>query len=140
MKRSPGPGGSVTSASHSTTSPCPMLLVAVSTMRRFISCIGLWMPGVSKSTIWAPGRFTTARMRLRVVWGLSETIATFWPTSRFTRVDLPTFGRPTTVTKPARKGTTTASLTPGSRPAARRKRTRLTRCFSAASTSTSNPR
>ena len=118
MKRSPGPGGSVTSTSHSTTSPCPMLRVAVSTMRRFISCIGLWMPGVSKSTICAPGRFTTARMRLRVVWGLSETIATFWPTSRFTRVDLPTFGRPTTVTKPARNGRTTgASLTPGSPPA-----------------------
>ena len=73
-------------------------------MRRFISCIGLWMPGVSKSTIWAPGRFTTARMRLRVVCGLSETIATFWPTSRLTSVDLPTFGRPTTVTKPARNG------------------------------------
>ena len=116
MKRSPGPGGSVTSTSHSTTSPWPMLLVAVSTMRRFISCIGLWMPGVSKRTICAPGRFTTARMRLRVVWGLSETMATFWPTSRLTRVDLPTLGRPITVTNPARNGTTTGSLTRGSRP------------------------
>ena len=92
MKRSPGPRLRATSFSHSTTSPWPMLRWAVSTMRRFISCIGLWMPGVSNSTICAPGRFTTARMRLRVVWGLSETMATFWPTRRFTRVDLPTFG------------------------------------------------
>ena len=117
-----------------------MLRVAVSTMRRFISCIGLWMPGVSKSTICAPGRFTTARMRLRVVWGLSETIATFWPTSRLTRVDLPTFGRPTTVTNPARNGTTTGLAHAGLPTGTRRKRTRLTRFFSATSTSTSNPR
>ncbi len=78
-----------------------MLFSAVSTMRRFMACMGLWMTGGSKSTSWAPGRCTTARMRLRVVWGFSETIATFCPTSRLTRVDLPTLGRPTTVTKPA---------------------------------------
>ena len=42
-------------------------------------------------------------MSRRVVCGLSETIATFWPTSAFTRVDLPTFGRPTTATMPERK-------------------------------------
>ena len=40
----------------------------------------------------------------RVVCGLSETIAIFWPTSAFTRVDLPTFGRPTTATMPLRNG------------------------------------
>src|ERR671932_894072 len=39
-------------------------------------------------------------MRRLVVCGLSETIATFPPTSMFTSVDLPTFGRPTTATKP----------------------------------------
>ena len=50
------------------------------------------MPGVSKSTIWPSGRLTTARMRLRVVCGLSETIATFWPTRRLTSVDLPDVG------------------------------------------------
>ena len=61
-------------------------------------------PGCRRARSAPPGRFTTARMRLRVVWGLSETIATFWPTSRLTRVDLPTLGRPTTVTKPERKG------------------------------------
>jgi hypothetical protein len=35
-----------------------------------------------------------------VVWGLSETMLTFSPTIRFRSVDLPTFGRPTRVTKP----------------------------------------
>ena len=40
-------------------------------------------------------------MRLRVVCGLSETIASFWPTSRLRSVDLPALGRPTSATKPA---------------------------------------
>ena len=79
-------------------------------------------------------------MRLRVVCGLSETIATFWPTSRLTRVDLPTFGRPTTVTKPAWNGARTGLAHAALPTDTRRKRTRLTRFFSAASTSTSKPR
>src|SRR5215470_18230928 len=41
-------------------------------------------------------------MRLRVVWGFEVTIATFCPTSRFTSVDFPAFGRPTIATNPAR--------------------------------------
>jgi hypothetical protein len=40
------------------------------------------------------------KIRCRVVCGLSETIATLPPQSAFTSVDLPTFGRPATVTKP----------------------------------------
>lgn len=39
-------------------------------------------------------------MVLRVVWGRDEVIATFSPTNALTRVDLPTFGLPTTDTKP----------------------------------------
>lgn len=35
-----------------------------------------------------------------MVCGLLETIATFEPTKAFTSVDLPAFGRPSTVTKP----------------------------------------
>src|SRR5713101_6061794 len=42
-------------------------------------------------------------MRLRVVCGLEVTIATFCPTRRFTSVDLPAFGRPSTATNPALK-------------------------------------
>src|SRR6476469_2820644 len=43
------------------------------------------------------------RMARRVVWGLSLVMATFSPTSALVSVDLPTFGRPTKVTKPERK-------------------------------------
>src|SRR5213076_1330573 len=39
-------------------------------------------------------------MRRRVVCGLSETITTLPPQSALTSVDLPTFGRPATATKP----------------------------------------
>src|SRR6266704_311797 len=39
-------------------------------------------------------------MRRRVVCGLSETMATLPPQSALTSVDLPTFGRPATATKP----------------------------------------
>src|SRR5919198_661229 len=45
-------------------------------------------------------------MRRRVVCGLSETIATLPPQSAFTSVDLPTFGRPATATKPLRTRST----------------------------------
>jgi hypothetical protein len=41
-------------------------------------------------------------MRCRVVLGRDDVMATFVPTIVFTRVDLPTFGRPTTATKPER--------------------------------------
>ena len=55
------------------------------------------MPGVSTNTIW-PGRSAvpcfTPRMRVRVVCGLSETIATFVPTIRLRSVDFPALGRP----------------------------------------------
>src|SRR5579872_54090 len=43
-------------------------------------------------------------MRLRVVWGLGEMIASFSPTRAFSRVDFPAFGRPRMQTKPERKG------------------------------------
>src|SRR6266536_1433359 len=39
-------------------------------------------------------------MRRRVVAGTLDVIATFSPQSALTRVDLPTFGRPATATKP----------------------------------------
>lgn len=44
-------------------------------------------------------------MRLRVVWGLGETMATFWPTRVLTNVDLPALGRPTMAMNPDWKGT-----------------------------------
>ena len=110
-----------------------MLFTAESTIRSFMRCIGLWMPGVSKSTTCPSGLFTTARMRLRVVCGLSETMATFWPTSWFTSVDFPTLGRPTRETNPADLHASTSS-------GLRRKRTRCTRLRSASTISMVKPR
>ena len=40
--------------------------------------------------------------RVRVVCGLGLTIANLLPTKAFNKVDLPTFGRPTSATKPQR--------------------------------------
>ena len=67
----------------------------------------------------------TPRIARRVVWGLSETIATLWPTSALTIVDLPTFGRPARATKPARVGARSPrqDLAPAAR-ASRRRRSR----------------
>src|SRR5271157_6037857 len=42
-------------------------------------------------------------MVVRVVWGLSATIAIFEPTSAFSSVDFPALGRPRMETKPERK-------------------------------------
>src|SRR6266513_3798518 len=39
-------------------------------------------------------------MRVRVVCGLSDTMASLWPTTRLRSVDLPAFGRPRNETKP----------------------------------------
>jgi hypothetical protein len=39
-------------------------------------------------------------MAKRVVWGLGEVMATFWPIKLFKKVDLPTLGRPISNTLP----------------------------------------
>src|ERR1039458_6033074 len=39
-------------------------------------------------------------MEVRVVWGLSATMATFWPISAFSSVDFPALGRPRMETNP----------------------------------------
>ena len=76
--------------------------MAVALTLRPSAVTGLWSPGVSTNTSWASGRLSTPRTRWRVVWGLSETIDTFWPQMALISDDLPTFGRPTTVTNPER--------------------------------------
>src|SRR2546427_4730960 len=72
---------------------------------------GRCTPGVSIRTICACGRLMIPWMRLRVVCGLGDTMATFWPTSRFTSVDLPTLGSPTMAANPERKLIAEASYT-----------------------------
>src|ERR1019366_6652057 len=51
-------------------------------------------------TICASGRVTTPWMDVRVVCGLSATMATFWPTRALIKVDFPAFGRPMMETNP----------------------------------------
>ena len=63
---------------------------------------GSMMPGVSKKMNCVSSVETIPEMRVRVVWGLRVTAASFWPTRAFRSVDLPTFGRPSRPTNPAR--------------------------------------
>jgi hypothetical protein len=63
---------------------------------------------VSTKTICASRELRIPVIRLRVVCGRGETIASFSPTSRFRSVDLPAFGRPTRETKPERKAVVAA--------------------------------
>src|SRR5579862_999632 len=58
------------------------------------------MPGVSRNTTCASGRVSTPWIEVRVVCGLSATMAIFAPTSAFNSVDLPALGRPRIETKP----------------------------------------
>src|SRR5918994_5294038 len=61
---------------------------------------GFCEPGVSTKIAWYPGPLRTPRIGLRVVCGRQEVIETFFPTSLLTSVLFPTFGLPTTATKP----------------------------------------
>src|ERR1700722_16558597 len=61
------------------------------------------MPGVSTKAICADAFSCSPSTRCRVVWGLGVTMLSFWPISAFSKVDLPTFGRPTSAAKPQRK-------------------------------------
>src|SRR5206468_10732436 len=72
-------------------------------MRWVSASRGRWTPGRSVITSCQPASVSVATPRIarRVVCGRSETIATRAPTIAFTRVDLPTFGRPATPTNPA---------------------------------------
>src|SRR5439155_22625808 len=63
---------------------------------------GRCTPGRSTSTSCQSSPLATPRIARRVVCGLSDTIATLRPTIALTSVDLPTFGRPASATKPDR--------------------------------------
>ena len=74
---------------------------------------GRCTPGRSTRTICQspPGSVAIPRTARLVVWGRSETIATFEPTIAFASVDLPTLGRPASPTKPARVTARASSMT-----------------------------
>ena len=52
-------------------------------------------PGVSMNTSWVAPSVSTPVMRVRVVCGRGDTMATFSPSRAFSRLLLPTLGRPT---------------------------------------------
>src|SRR5579864_3376481 len=94
--------GTTTSMSSSASATCSLSLVP-SAVR------GRCRPGVSTNTAWTPGRCSTPRTARRVVLGRGEVMVTLVPRMRFTSVDFPTLGRPTTVTKPERSPAPTSS-------------------------------
>ncbi len=97
---SPWPNDSLMSITWSTASALCSAWWMCWTICRFSSWPGRCTPGVSKYTIWPAAVVWTPRIRVRVVWGLSEMMETFLPSTWFNRVDLPTLVRPTMATKP----------------------------------------
>ena len=102
MKASPAPIRSEASRTKRISSTSRRLSRATSFRRLPSASRGRCRPGVSTKTIWASGSVRMPRTAWRVVCGLSDTIATLLETSRFSRLDLPTLGRPTRQTKPER--------------------------------------
>ena len=100
MCLSPAPINVVGSTSQSTTSTSFSVCSATFTIYSPSLFFALWMPGVSRKMIWPRSSVYTVWIRLRVVWGLSEVMAIFCPIRWFISVDLPTLGRPTSVTNP----------------------------------------
>ena len=101
---SPAPTGLVTSTSIATTSTSESSASAARLSSLPRASLGLWRPGVSTMTIWQPGAFTTARMRLRVVCATGVAMARRLPQQALSSVDLPALGLPTRATNPLRKG------------------------------------
>ena len=100
MNRSPGPIFSLAGKHTATTSTSAQVVRTRSLSRSPSRVRGRCRPGVSTRISWASGRCTMPRITVRVVWGLSEVIATLVPTSALVSVDLPALGRPTNDAKP----------------------------------------
>src|SRR4051794_19776096 len=102
MNLSPGPARSSPLSTSSAASDSSSSRSTRRCMRSVSASRGRCTPGRSTSTSCHSGVVATPRIARRVVWGLSETIATLRPTIALTSVDLPTFGRPASATKPDR--------------------------------------
>src|SRR5690606_23929427 len=72
------------------------------TIARSSRRLGWKMPGVSTRMICVSPSSAMPSRRARVVCALALVIATFWPTSALTSVDLPALGAPITATTPQR--------------------------------------
>src|SRR5262249_33589601 len=84
------------------TSASPAPLHALATMARASRRRGANSPGVSTRMICALPSTAMPRSRARVVCAFGVTIATLWPTSALTRVDLPTLVAPIRAANPQR--------------------------------------
>src|SRR5215204_1584539 len=106
MYRSPGPMASLAGTQNAITSTSPSVDCTSELRRSPRSVRGRCRPGVSTRISCPCSRCTMPRMARRVVCGFELVIATFSPTRAFVSVDLPTFGRPTIETNPARYSAT----------------------------------
>ena len=101
--RSAAVSEALSGTSHSTTNKITSVPPAAASADFIIyspsSVFGLCSPGVSVNTYCVSPFVRMPVMRLRVVCGLRETMATFSPSSALSRVDLPTFGLPIIDTK-----------------------------------------
>ena len=126
MKRSPGP-----------PTPCSPLSdeqrgvgLGELAARRGAACArsarraGAGRPAGRRARAATSSRVATPRIARRVVCGLSETIATLRPTIALTSVDLPTFGRPASATKPDAGHPDPRHASPPGARASRRRRSR----------------
>src|SRR5665213_474905 len=115
----------VASTMKSTASRDSSASVTSCIMRRSSCVAGLCTPGVSTRMTCAAGwpaspfgplvfffagTSSTPRMRVRVVWGLCVTMASFCPSSAFSSVLFPALGRPMMETNPERRGIRLLSL------------------------------
>src|SRR5690349_22265660 len=108
MTRSLGRMGAFAGTRNAMTSTSPSVDCTSELRRSPRSVRGRCRPGVSTRISCPCGRWTMPRMARRVVCGFELVMATFSPTSAFVSVDLPTFGRPTIETNPARYSATMA--------------------------------
>src|SRR3954453_2200419 len=104
IQRSPGPMPSSALRTNSAASDSASSRSTRRCIRSVSASRGRWTPGRSTSTSCASSVVATPRVARRVVCGLSETMAILRPTIALTIVDLPTFGRPASATKPLRVG------------------------------------
>src|SRR3954468_20251738 len=96
LKRPASTTKSATSASRA-ASVARRLSARANTVRERNCC-----PGASMNTYWQSSRVSTPVTRWRVVCGFAETMDSFWPTRRLSRLDFPVFGRPAMPTVPHR--------------------------------------
>ena len=102
VSSSSDPGGRRASTNITIRSASAAPVQAASTMAFSKGRFGAKIPGVSTKMIWAWPAMEMPIMRVRVVWTLGVTIATFEPTMALSNVDLPAFGAPSNATYPHR--------------------------------------